>query len=133
LFWYLALRVEFSSGRAVPASASTREMERRLAPRWRATFERALASHASKATPLLWRCYVGAEIAVGQLAAARRVFLRAVDACPWDKAIWLDGIRDLSSVFTAKERSGLLDTMRAKGIHARTDMYEVKLELLSSA
>jgi hypothetical protein len=39
----------------------------------------------------LYRYNVGAELAVGRLAAARRVFLRAIDACPWDKAIWLQG------------------------------------------
>jgi hypothetical protein len=41
------------------------------------------------------------------------------------------GMRDLANVFTAKERSDLLDTMKAKGIHVRTDVYEVKLEMLA--
>ena len=78
----------------------------------------------------MWRCYLRAESSSGHLAEARRVFLRAVDACPWDKTLWLQGIRDLSGVFTARERSDLLDTMKAKGIHLRTDMYEVMLEMM---
>jgi len=61
-------------------------------------------------------------------AAARRVFLRAVDACPWDKALWIVGMRDLSRVFSARERSSLLDMMKEKEVRLRTDMYEVQLE-----
>ena len=66
--------------------------------RWRGTFERALAaaaaagagggggggeggggsgSRSQQQTPLLWRCYLSAEIAAGEFAAARRIFLRA--------------------------------------------------------
>jgi hypothetical protein len=81
-----------------------------------------------KQTPLLWRCYLGAELATGRPAAARRVFLRAINACPWDKAIWLVGLRELSGVFTVKERSGLLDMMKEKEVRIRMDMYEVLLE-----
>ena len=143
LLWYLALRVENSNGRKQARGGKWEH------DRWRATFERALAADLSTAgaesqdgadvcaierppllmlaagrgaqTPLLWRCYLGAELAVGRPTAARRVFLRAVNACPWDKALWLVGVRDLSSVFSARERSSLLDMIR-------TDMYEVQLE-----
>ena len=155
LLWYLALRVETH---AAGGGDGEWHHERWLAPRWRATFERALAADAyactagvaladkwsgadavavptesamvgrGKQTPLLWRCYLGAELATGRPAAARRVFLRAINACPWDKAIWLVGLRELSGVFTVKERSGLLDMMKEKEVRIRMDMYEVLLE-----
>ena len=56
-----------------------------------------------------------------------------MDACPWDKALWLQGVRELSDgVFSASERSDLIETMKTKGIHLRADMYEVMLEMLES-
>ena len=47
-------------------------------------FERALADDKLQKSVLLWRCYLAyeAEIACNS-SAARRVFFRAIHACPW--------------------------------------------------
>lgn len=128
LLWFLALRVEFGGGEL---SSESQEAEcTPLIPRWRGIFERALATQQNRQMPLLWRCYMGAELASGQVAAAHRIFLRAVDSCPWDKALWLTGIRDMSIILTPSERCELIEVMRGKGILTRTDIYEVKLEML---
>jgi len=39
-------------------------------------------SAGARSCPLLWRCYVEAELSFGRPQAARRVFLRAIHECP---------------------------------------------------
>ncbi|KAK9278602.1 hypothetical protein L1049_028175 [Liquidambar formosana] len=47
-------------------------------------FERALANDWLRSSVLLWRCYISYEIKIaGNLSAARRIFFRAIHACPW--------------------------------------------------
>lgn len=92
-------------------------------------FERALADDKLQKSVLLWRCYLAyeAEIA-GNSSAARRVFFRAIHACPWSKRLWLDGFQKLGSVLTLKELSDLQEVMRDKELNIRTDIYEILLE-----
>ena len=45
-------------------------------------FERTLMWAGARSCPLLWRCYVEAELYFGRPQAARRVFLRAIHECP---------------------------------------------------
>ena len=47
-------------------------------------------------TTLLWRCYLAYELHRGRPESARRIMLRAVHACTWCKALWLDGIQALA-------------------------------------
>ncbi|XP_066322738.1 uncharacterized protein [Miscanthus floridulus] len=92
-------------------------------------FERALADDKLQKSVLLWRCYLAyeAEIACNS-SAARRVFFRAIHACPWSKRLWLDGFQKLGSVLTLKELSDLQEVMRDKELNIRTDIYEILLE-----
>jgi hypothetical protein len=50
-----------------------------------ALFERAVAAKGTAQCALLWRAYIGYEAGRGRAEAARRVFLRAIHACPWSK------------------------------------------------
>ena len=51
-----------------------------------ALFERAVSAKGTQQCALLWRAYIGYEHGRGRAEAARRVFLRAIHACPWSKA-----------------------------------------------
>nr|XP_010917280.1 protein NRDE2 homolog isoform X1 [Elaeis guineensis] len=92
-------------------------------------FERALANDKLQKSVLLWRCYLSYEADIAHNpSAARRIFFRAIHACPWSKRLWLDGFQKLGSVLTAKELSDLQEVMRDKELHLRTDIYEILLE-----
>ncbi|WCJ42165.1 Nuclear exosome regulator NRDE2 [Euphorbia peplus] len=92
-------------------------------------FERALANENLHNSVILWRLYVAYEIDVEQNPiAARRIFFRAIHACPWSKRLWLDGFLKLNSILTAKELSDLQEVMRDKELNLRTDIYEILLQ-----
>ena len=59
-------------------------------------FERAVNHRQTRQSPLLWRCYLAYELHRGRPESARRIMLRAVHACTWCKALWLDGIQALA-------------------------------------
>lgn len=92
-------------------------------------FERALENNELRHSVILWRCYIAYEISIARNpSAAKRVFFRAIHACPWSKRLWLDGFTRLTSVLTAKELSDLQEVMRDKEINLRTDIYEILLQ-----
>ncbi|KAL0908355.1 hypothetical protein M5K25_022845 [Dendrobium thyrsiflorum] len=92
-------------------------------------FEKALAIDKLQKSALLWRCYLAYETDIAcNPSAARRIFFRAIHACPWSKRLWLDGFQKLSSILSAKELSDLQEVMRDKEIHLRTDIYEILLQ-----
>ncbi|PKA47022.1 hypothetical protein AXF42_Ash011696 [Apostasia shenzhenica] len=92
-------------------------------------FEKALSNDKLQKSVLLWRCYLAYEADIAcNPCAARRIFFRAIHACPWSKRLWLDGFQKLSSILTAKELSDLHEVMRDKEIHLRTDIYEILLQ-----
>ncbi|KAI3869306.1 hypothetical protein MKX03_010736 [Papaver bracteatum] len=94
-----------------------------------ALFERALANDKLEHSVILWRCYIAYELdVVCNPSAAKRVFFRAIHACPWSKKLWLDGFLKLNSILTVKELSDLQEVMRDKEIHMRTDIYEILLQ-----
>lgn len=99
-------------------------------PRAISVIERALESAATTAhSPLLWLTYMRAYLSCGQTSSAKTVFLRAINAVPWNKTIWLYGIEHLKDAFSIKERAALLDVMREKDILVRTDVFEVQIEV----
>ncbi|XP_050218221.1 uncharacterized protein LOC126668990 isoform X2 [Mercurialis annua] len=94
-----------------------------------ALFERALANDSLCKSVILWRMYVAYEIDVAHNpSAARRVFFRAIHACPWSKKLWLDGFLKLNSILSAKELSDLQEVMRDKELNLKTDIYEILLQ-----
>lgn len=80
-----------------------------------ATLERAVSSDSGRACPLLWRCYLRYEAYRGRRDAARRLFLRAIAACPWAKAVWCDGLALLNGHAPPKELSGAPGGSRREG------------------
>lgn len=94
-----------------------------------ALFERALSDDRLQDSVILWRCYIAYEVhVVCNSTSARRIFYRAINACPWSKKLWLDGFLKLNSILTAKELSDLQEVMRDKELNLRTDIYEILLE-----
>ncbi|GAV67638.1 NRDE-2 domain-containing protein [Cephalotus follicularis] len=92
-------------------------------------FERALANDQLHKSVVLWRLYIAYEITITcNPSAARRIFFRAIHACPWSKKLWLDGFLKLNSVLTSKELSDLQEVMRDKELNLRTDIYEILLQ-----
>ncbi|XP_027358649.1 protein NRDE2 homolog isoform X2 [Abrus precatorius] len=97
--------------------------------RIRGMFEKALGNDRLCSSVILWRCYIVFEMEMAHdPSAARRVFFRAIHACPWSKRLWLDGFLKLNSVLTAKELSDLQEVMRDKELNLRTDIYEILLQ-----
>ncbi|CAN8258973.1 unnamed protein product [Cochlearia groenlandica] len=112
--WLFALSYELSKGGSLH--------------RIRGLFERALAQDTLNNSVVLWRCYISYEIEIAHNpSAARRIYFRAINACPWSKQLWLDGFGKLSSVLAAKEMSDLQEVMRDKELNIRTDIYEILL------
>ncbi|KAF3611117.1 hypothetical protein DY000_02050226 [Brassica cretica] len=112
--WLFALSYELSRGGSLH--------------RIRGLFERALAQDTLNSSVILWRCYIAYEIDIAHNpSAARRIYFRAINACPWSKKLWLDGFGKLSSVLSAKEMSDLQEVMRDKELNIRTDIYEILL------
>jgi len=56
--------------------------------------------------PLLHACRLCTIIHSKQPACPRRLFLRAIGACPWAKALWCDGLALLNGRAPPKELSG---------------------------
>lgn len=97
--------------------------------RIRGLFERALSNDTLCRSVVLWRCYLEYEMNVAHdPSAARRIFFRAIHACPWSKKLWLDGFLKVNPVLTAKELSDLQEVMRDKELNLRTDIYEILLQ-----
>ncbi|XP_004515233.1 uncharacterized protein [Cicer arietinum] len=97
--------------------------------RIRGLFERGLGNDVLCSSVVLWRCYIGYELNIAcDPSAARRIFFRAIHACPWSKQLWLDGFLKLNSVLTGKELSDLQEVMRDKELNLRTDIYEILLQ-----
>ncbi len=62
--------------------------------------------------------------------ASRRVYLRAINVCPWSKALWVHGWRVLADTMSPKEKAELMEIATSKGVRLRTDVYEVLLSTL---
>ena len=61
------------------------------------------------------------ELTHGSIANAKRLFYRAVHACPWSKQLWMDAFRAavLRPAFTNDELRDILAHVAEKGIHLR--------------
>ncbi|CAL1369193.1 unnamed protein product [Linum trigynum] len=117
------------SGIIVWLFALSFEMARGGSPhRIHGLFERALGNESLQNSVILWRMYISYEVNIAcNFSAARRIFFRAIHACPWSKKLWLDGFQKLKSILTVKELSDLQEVMRDKELNLRTDIYEILL------
>jgi len=103
----------------------------------RRLFERALTFAGAPelgTCPVLWRSYLAYEAASGRHGAAKRTLLRGMHACPWSKALLLDGLALLpADALPPKEQADLLEVVRQKGVRVRTLLLEVLLEAAGDA
>jgi len=86
-----------------------------------------------------WLAYLRFESRAGRREAARRVFFRAARACPWSKAVWLGGLRELlggetgagdrpgGPWVTAAEAESFIEAAAEKGVEWRCEVLEVLL------
>ncbi|KAK3259090.1 hypothetical protein CYMTET_31898 [Cymbomonas tetramitiformis] len=123
--WMEALRAE---ARAQGSTDSVKGYTEVGVHRIRRLLEHAVSDPTSKSCVMMWRVYLAFEVACGNLDGARRVFYRGINACPWAKTMWLDGFRQLCGSISPGDLGALLDVMRDKEIHLRTDIYEILLE-----
>lgn len=130
LRWIFDLYCHKKPSLVVSLFALAFEMSRKGPPhRIRGLFERALANDTVRCSVVLWRWYIAYEVYIASNPfAARRIFFRAIHACPWSKRLWLDGFLKLNSILTAKELSDLQEVMRDKELNLRTDIYEILLQ-----
>ncbi|XP_024385096.1 uncharacterized protein [Physcomitrium patens] len=99
------------------------------AARIRSLFERALETKATQTSVVLWRAYLAYECKINRnIESARRIYFRAIHACPWSKKLWLDGFTMLSDVLTTKQLAEFQEIMKEKELRIRTDVFEILLE-----
>lgn len=102
----------------------------------RAAFLRSVSCSTSPSSagemhsPVLWRCFLRFERAFGTPDSLHRIFLRAVEACPWSKSLWIDGLELLNGHSSPKELSEYLHIMKDKELAVRTDVLEAVLNKL---
>ncbi|CAM9579173.1 unnamed protein product [Chrysoparadoxa australica] len=84
--------------------------------------EVAVTQPEGRTMPLLWEFYVRCEARAGHLSRAKRIYFRAVHACPSSKALWMLAFRRLSlrSAFSQPSLDDLLSTVLEKSIRLRT-------------
>ena len=76
-------------------------------------------------TVLLWRMYFDFELRVnGDVAAAKRVFLRAVRKCPGSKRLWLEGGIALRPYMAADEARLFVNMMADKELMLREELID---------
>jgi len=84
----------------------------------RGILERAVSTSAGRSCPLLWRLYLRyvfqLEGTPGSVRAEflHKIFLRAIEACPWAKVLWMDGMRLLNGSTRPEELSEFLTVMK---------------------
>lgn len=78
-------------------------------------------------SPLVWRCYLDA-LTTRKSNDIKKVFLRAIRSCPWNKSIWLQGLNSCQWILKGTETIEFLETMKDKGLRIRTDVFEILLE-----
>lgn len=65
--------------------------------------------------------------------AARRVYLRAIHACPGAAPLWHDGFTKLGGALPPAEAAELLQLASEKGVASRTDVFEIQLAAATTA
>ncbi|KAI0804114.1 DUF1740-domain-containing protein [Xylaria sp. FL0064] len=91
----------------------------------RAAFERALASDVCRHHVGLWIAYVRFCHSRRELRGkAKAVFYRAVQACPWSKAVYMEAFATLVREMDSAELKSVYTTMCEKGLRIHVDMDE---------
>ncbi|KAI1423814.1 DUF1740-domain-containing protein [Xylaria sp. FL1777] len=91
----------------------------------RAAFERALSSDVCKHHVGLWTAYIRFCHSRRELRAkAKAVFYRAIQACPWSKAVLMEAFATLVREMDSAELKSVYSTMCEKGLRIHVDMDE---------
>ncbi|XP_040497474.1 nuclear exosome regulator NRDE2 [Ursus maritimus] len=95
-----------------------------LTHRIKALFENALRSENGSQCPLLWRMYLNFLVSLGNKERSKGVFYKALQNCPWVKALYLDAVEHFP-----EEMQEVLDLMTEKELRVRLPMEELELLL----
>ncbi|KAJ1491268.1 hypothetical protein T484DRAFT_1774887 [Baffinella frigidus] len=81
----------------------------------------------TRADSLERRTYMDLEVDEDRGDAAKRIFYRAIAACPWSKDVWLHALRrpQILTQFSKTELLDLVEMMSAKELRVRTMLEEV--------
>ena len=91
--------------------------------RLRNAYEHFILKPEIRRSPTIWQSYLNFEIAHGTVAKAKRIFYRAINACPQAKDVWLSCARPpLLSLFSRTEVDGLLEVMTEKELRLHADL-----------
>jgi hypothetical protein len=91
----------------------------------RSLFERWLSSAdaAHRRCAVLWMSYMQFELKNGTAANAKRLFYRAINACPQARDIWLSCADDgLVAMFPKDEIEGLVEVMNEKELRVHVEL-----------
>lgn len=80
-------------------------------PKARIVFEKALQQEPCRTCPIIWRLYMR-KASFEYSHSTADIFFRAVDACPWSKSVWMEGI-SLMTRSTAYPTKSLVETIQA--------------------
>lgn len=96
-----------------------------LINRIRSYIERALDHSSVSQCPLVWRLYLHSEVQYGNLSRAQGIFYRALQSCPWSKALYLDAV----ALFAGDRVEEIVDLMTEKEIRLQIPLEEVDILL----
>eukprot|EP00903_Cladosiphon_okamuranus_P019261 g17707.t2 len=95
------------------------------------SMESAISHPTGRGIPVLWRMYTSLEAMRGNHTQAKRLFWRAIHACPGNKSLWMDALRGnqrarigaagLRPAFRRKELLEVMDAMLEKTLHLRAE------------
>nr|XP_002719730.3 nuclear exosome regulator NRDE2 [Oryctolagus cuniculus] len=95
-----------------------------LTHRITALFENALRREDGSQCPLLWRMYLNFLVSLGNTDRSKGVFYRALQKCPWAKALYLDAVE-----YFPDAMQEVLDLMTEKELRVRLPLEELELLL----
>lgn len=98
-------------------------IENGLIHRLRSFLDRALECSQAGHCPLIWRLYLQTEVKFEQMERAKGVLYRALQQCPWSKALYLDGV----ALFGEEKLQEMVDLMMEKEIRVQIPVEEVDI------
>ncbi|XP_060576281.1 nuclear exosome regulator NRDE2-like isoform X2 [Ruditapes philippinarum] len=94
-----------------------------LVHRARSWLEQSLLHSNLQHCPLLWRLYFLIEKQVGDGNRLKGLFYRAIQQCPWNKSIYVDGVR----MFGAEQLQEIVDLMTEKELRVQIPVEELDI------
>ena len=91
----------------------------------RSTFERAVDSASGKHSAALWKLYLLFEHSGGDMDRAKKVFYRAITACPWVKEMYMLAFRYLKGAMEVEELKSVYRAMEEKGLRIHVSLDDV--------